>query len=192
MNEDHEKSGISLSSENQQPVSCRCGKGAKAKKKDFTSCHEFKSGCKCFQNVVGCSIYCQCLKCSNPRGKRNPQGAQISCAPRKRRHHENTTERLSGKAYTETKAGGTTTVHWTLFEELVLMHIMLALLASDKLEPETLSNEYNHVVDSVDFFNIRRCLGKKTYRQVSQKLAVFLNSQHVLETLIKEQARLNF
>ena len=190
-NKAQEESGISQG-DKQPTVSCRCGKGAKRKMKDFISCHEFKSGCKCFQNVVGCSIYCQCLNRTNPRGKRNPEGKPITCVSRKRRHHENITNRLPGKVYTELKAGGTTNVQWTLFEELVLMHIMLALFARDSLEPETLCSEYNHVVVSVDSSNIRNCLGKKTFRQVSQKLAVFLNRQHVLETSTREQARLNY
>ena len=71
------------------------------------------------------------------------------------------------------------------------MQIMLALLASDKLEPEALYREYSHVVDTVTSTSMRRCLGKKTERQVCQKLTTFLSSQQVFETLMKEQIRLN-
>jgi len=189
--ENKEQTESSSSQRENQQITCRCGKGAKRKNKNIISCHEYKSGCKCFQNVVGCSMYCQCVNCSNPRGKKIQGTAQIACSSRKRRHHECSTERLSGKSYTEIKAGGTTTVHWTLFEELVLMQIMLALLASDKLEPEALYREYSHVVDTVTSTSMRRCLGKKTERQVCQKLTTFLSSQQVFETLMKEQIRLN-
>ena len=89
-------------------------------------------------------------------------------------------------------AGGTTTVHWTLFEELVLMQIILALLASENLDPETLYQQYNHLVNSVSATTGKHCLGKKTLRQVSRKLSLFLTSQQVFQTLLKEQLRLNF
>ena len=52
--------------------------------------------------------------------------------------------------YTQMKAGGTITVHWTLFEELVLMEITLALVATDKLDPIALYEEYNHMVDVIE------------------------------------------
>ena len=83
------------------------------------------------------------------------------------------------------------TVHWTLFEELVLMELVVALLASDKLETEVLYKEYNHVVDTVRSTAIKHCLGKKTERQVAHKLSKLLSSQKVFAALIKEQIRLN-
>ena len=118
----------------QQQMTCRCGQGAKKKKAGSISCNEYKSGCKCFQNVMGCNNYCQCVNCNNPRGKRaTSASAPIRCASRKRRHHDHSTEGLSGKSFTEFKMGGTTTVQRTLFEELVLMQLVLAFLASNKL-----------------------------------------------------------
>ena len=177
---------------NPKQISCRCGQGAKRKKMTSMSCHEYKTGCKCFQNVMGCTVNCQCINCENPRGKKVTGTTPIACSSRKRRHHESSTEGLSGKAYTEMKAGGTLTVTWTLFEELVLMELMLVLLARDKLEPDALYNEYNHVVDKVRPTSMQHCLGKKTERQVTLKLSAFLSNQKVFETLMKEQVRLNF
>ena len=70
-------------------TSCRCGQGAKRKSKTVVSCSEYKSGCKCFQNVAACSKNCHCINCNNPRGKRiQAITAQIECSSRKRRHHE--------------------------------------------------------------------------------------------------------
>ena len=147
---------------NKQQITCRCGQGMKRKKMGSISCNEYKSGCKCFQNVMGCNMYCQCINCSNPRGKKaSSDSAPLTCSARKRRHHDNSTEGLSGKSFTESKAGGTMTVHWTLIEELVLMELVLALLASDKLETESVFKEYNHVVDTVRPTDIKHCLGKK-------------------------------
>lgn len=97
---------------NKQQITCRCGQGAKRKKMGSISCNEYKSGCKCFQNVMGCNMYCQCINCNNPRGKKASSGsAPLTCSARKRRHHDNSTEGLSGKSFTEFKAGGTMTVH---------------------------------------------------------------------------------
>lgn len=103
---------------NQQQITCRCGQGAKRKKMGSISCHEYKTGCKCFQNVMGCNMYCQCINCNNPRGKKASSGsAPITCSDRKRRHHDSSTEGLSGKSFTEFKAGGTMTVHWTRLKQ---------------------------------------------------------------------------
>lgn len=135
----------------QKQITCRCGQGAKRKKTGSISCNEYKNGCKCFQNVMGCNMYCQWIKSNIPRGKKTLSGpAPITCSARKRGHHGNSTEGLSGKCFTEFKAGGTMTVHWTLFEELVLTELVLALSAIDKLEMEILHKGYNNVVDSVD------------------------------------------
>ena len=177
---------------NQKQIMCRCGQGEKRKKTGSISCNEYKSGCKCFQNVLGCNMYCQCINCNNPRGKKASSGtAPITCSTRKRRHHDNSTEGLSGKCYTEFRAGGTLTVHWTLFEELVLMELVLDLSAIDKLETEILHKEYNNVVDTVRPTDIKHCLGKKTERQVAHKLSKLLIDQTVFTTLMKEQIQLN-
>lgn len=48
-------------------VSCD-EEGAKRKKEGGMSCHEYRSGCKCFQNVLGCNDNYQCINCCNPRG----------------------------------------------------------------------------------------------------------------------------
>lgn len=71
------------------------------------------------------------------------------------------------------------------------MELVLALLASDKLETEIVFKEYNHVVDTVSPTDIKHCLGKKTERQVAHKLSKLLSSQTVFATLMKEQIRLN-
>lgn len=67
----------------------------------------------------------------------------------KLRHHENSTAGLKAKSFTEIKAGGTVAVQWTMFEELVLVELILGLLARDKPEPRGLSREYNYIVDTV-------------------------------------------
>lgn len=141
---------------------------------------------------MGCTSSCQCSNCENPYGKRISDVASIACSSRKRRHHERTTERLAGKVYTEMTAGGMLTVHWTLFEELVLMEVMLFLLSKEKLNPETLYNEYNHMVNVLRPTSIKHCLGMKTEKQVATKLSAFINSQKAFENLMKEQVRLNF
>lgn len=72
------------------------------------------------------------------------------------------------------------------------MQVVVALLATDKLEVESVYKGYTHVVDTVKTTDMKQCLGKKTERQVAQKLSKLLSSQTVFSTLIKEQIRLNF
>lgn len=68
----------------------------KETKKKYTSCQVYRSGCKFYENVMGCTSSCQCANCENPYGKRISDVASIACSSRKRRHHERTTERLAG------------------------------------------------------------------------------------------------
>ena len=142
---------------------------------------------------MGCSVYCHCINCNNPRGGKTSSGsAPITCSAGKRRHHDSSTEGLSGKSFTEFKAGGTTTVHWPLFEELVLMELVVACSCSfSNLETEVLYKEYTHLVDTVRPTAMKHCLGKKTERQVAHKLSKLLSSQKVFAVLMKEQIRLN-
>ena len=177
-------------SSNQPQLSCRCGQGAKRKSKESIACREYKTGCKCFQTVSGCNMYCQCINCNNPYGK-NVSGSELPCSSRKCRHHENSTAALKGKSFTEIKAGGTVAVQWTMFEELVLVELILGLLSRNKLEPQGLCSEYNYIVDTVRPTSMGQYLGKKTEKQVTRKLSTFLNSQKVFETLMKEQIRIN-
>lgn len=83
-------------------------------------------------------------------------------------------------------------VQWTMFEEFVLVELILGLLARDKLEPQGLCREYNHIVYTVRPTSMGQYLGKKTEKQVTRKLSTFLSSQKVFETLMKEQIRINF
>ena len=172
-------------------VSCRCGQGATRKIKGRVFCHEYKSGCKCFQNVLGCSDYCQCINCGNPHGKKVNISQPISqIVSRKRRHHDNTTLTMSSKSYSEQKAGGTTVVHWTLFEEHVLLGLVTALMERDLLELEILHREYNRLVGIVELTSLENFLSKKT-QQVEQKFSALISSKRSFETLMKEQTRLN-
>ena len=79
-----------------------------------------------------------------------------------------------------------------MFEELVLVELILGLLARDKLEPEGLCREYNYIVDTIRPTSMGQYLGKKTEKQATKKLSTFLNSQKVFETSMKEQIRINF
>ena len=117
---------------------------------------------------------------------------QLPCSSGKHRHHENSTAGLKWKSFTEIKASGTVAVQWTMFEELVLVELILGLLARNKLEPRGLCREYNYIVDTVRPTSMGQYLGKKTEKQVTKKLSTFLNSQKVFGTLMKEQIRMNF
>ena len=79
-----------------------------------------------------------------------------------------------------------------MFEELVLVELILGLLARDKLEPQGLWRVYNYIVDTVRPTSMGQYLGMKTEKQVTRKLSTFLDSQKVFETLMKEQIRISF
>lgn len=69
---------------------CRCGQGGAKNKQNRLFCAEYKSGCKCFRSLKGCTAMCGCYNCANTYGIRSPSmqglpGAEVQ--PRKRRKH---------------------------------------------------------------------------------------------------------
>lgn len=87
-------------------------------------------------------------------------------------------------------------VHWTLFEEHVLLGLITVLMDKDlleprELEPEILHREYNRLVGIVESTGMKNFLGKKTQQQVGRKFSALISSKRSFETLMKEQTRLN-
>ena len=48
----------------------QCGQGAAKNKMTRKFCLEYKSGCKCYQNLKGCTCDCGCFNCANTFGVR--------------------------------------------------------------------------------------------------------------------------
>ena len=48
--------------------SCRCGQGGAKNKQSRLFCENYKSGCKCFRSLTGCTKFCGCRNCANPYG----------------------------------------------------------------------------------------------------------------------------
>lgn len=78
---------------------CSCGRGHSTNK-DKMFCNEFKSRCKCFQQLTGCGNNCKCFNCANPHGKRKPQVSMME-GQRKRRKHDQTPK--TSREYMEQK-----------------------------------------------------------------------------------------
>ena len=55
---------ISQPKELTRPV-CRCGQGEAKNKMTRKFCLQYKSGCKCYQNLKGCTSDCGCFNCAN-------------------------------------------------------------------------------------------------------------------------------
>lgn len=173
-------------------VTCRCGQGAKKKKKTFLSCHEFKSGCPCFQKACGCSDSCNCLNCNNPFGKRSPlTNTPEATGTRKRRKHEMSTKNSSGKVYWDKTGGNPGINHWTLFEELILLHILNLFSSKVVLTPDDIFIEFNEVVKIVQKTEFSKHLTSKTLQQILQKVSTLQKSKRVFDTLVEEQEKLN-
>ncbi len=79
-----------LSEDNTQPATgnhsnahvshpaCRCGQGGAKNKQNRQFCAEYKSGCKCFRSLQGCTMVCGCRNCANPYGVRVQSQDEIS------------------------------------------------------------------------------------------------------------------
>lgn len=73
---------------------------------------------------------------------------------------------MSGKLYFELKVGGIIVVYWILFEEYVLLGLIIVLMDKDllefrELELEIFYWEYNCLVGIVELIGMKNFLGKK-------------------------------
>ena len=166
---------------------CRCGQGAKKKQQTVTSCDKFKSRCKCFQSVKGCSDKCQCFGCKNPYGERIQleETSQNTAGTRKRRAHGLTTECKSGKEFMVKRPCTVSTGRWTFLEELIVIQLLQSQLFNDDIDMTVIHVQYLSLVDGVD-------IHPKTLEQIMQKVVSYLNDNEVFKTLFKEQIRLNW
>ena len=127
---------------------CRCGKGAARNKVTRQFCLEYKSGCKCYQNLRGCTSDCACYNCGNNYGARVESSDMErfqTPKPRKRRKHGLGKE--TGRQFMIGRGEDVTSARWSLFEKLLCIECALNMENTDDVEKLTVI--YNSVIDSL-------------------------------------------
>ena len=162
-------------------VTCRCGEGAKKKKKNVPSCHEFKSDS------------CNCLNCWNLFGKRSMTNTPgKATGTRKRRKHAMSTKSTSsGKMYWDKTGDNANIYRWTLFEELILLHILDLFSSKEVLMPDDIFTEFNEVVRIVQKTEFSKHSTSKSLPQIIQKVNTLQKGKRVFDQLLEEQGKLN-
>ena len=113
-------------SNNLPKFACRCGKGAARNKVTRQFCLEYKSGCKCYQNLRGCTSDCACYNCGNNYGARDESSDMErfqTPKPRKRRKHGLGKE--TGRQFMIGRGEDVTSARWSLFEKLLCIEYAL-------------------------------------------------------------------
>ena len=130
---------------------CRCGKGAAKNKQDRQFCSEYKSGCKCFQNLKSCTSACACFNCGNTFGpkpnddkKHDKEKNKIS---RKRRKH--TAEKESGRHFMLRRGESVASAPWLLLEELLCIECALHFGGIEDENIENVTDLYNRIIPLV-------------------------------------------
>ena len=128
-----------------RPV-CRCGQGAAKNKMTRKFCLEYKSGCKCYQNLKGCTSDCGCFNCANTFGVREESSGKSTpeiAIPRKRRKHSLGKE--TGRDFMIGRGENITRARWTLFEKLLCIECIANMENGDD-DVNRLAGYYNNVV----------------------------------------------
>ena len=128
-----------------RPV-CRCGQGAAKNKMTRKFCLEYKSGCKCYQNLKGCTSDCGCFNCANTFGVREESSCKSTseiAIPRKRRKHGLGKE--TGRNFMIGRGKNVVRARWTLFEKLLCIECIANMENGDD-DVDKLAEYYNNVV----------------------------------------------
>ncbi len=147
-----------LSEDNTQPATgnhsnahvshpaCRCGQGGAKNKQNRQFCAEYKSGCKCFRSLQGCTMVCGCRNCANPYGVRVQSQDEISSGTqtRKRRKHIKSPE--TGRNFIIGRGEKVSDAPWSLFEELLCGECALYIGGSEEITAKSVTDLYNKVV----------------------------------------------
>ena len=126
---------------------CRCGQGGAKNKQTRTFCAQYKSGCKCFQNLKGCTSACGCYNCANTYGVRTgcpDEGPTGELQPRKRRKHGLAKE--TGKDFMNRRGEKLAANPWSLFEELLCIECALYMGGTEDINIDNLTDFYNKIV----------------------------------------------
>lgn len=102
-------------------TACSCGRGHSTNKNKI-SCKEFKSRCKCYQNLKGCCEKCRCINCENPYGTREYTGSNQGGVQRKRRKNDKTPK--TSMEYMQQKEQALPQEVWSNYECFVLQQIL--------------------------------------------------------------------
>ena len=170
--------------------SCRCGKGAKRKQEELSSCFEYKSKCPCFRSLGGCTDSCSCLGCKNPYGNRMSNPNEVTSSGSRTRRPQNSTKSISGAMFLQSNNCARLPSIWNRFEEFVLHEVVNATADKVHLDTTLLPEIYNKITSSA--CGLRYGLSIKTRTDVTKKLDSLVRNGSLCRKLILEQAKVNF
>ena len=126
--------------------SCRCGQGGAKNKQSRLFCENYKSGCKCFRSLTGCTKFCGCRNCANPYGVRAQEQNEMSSETqvRKRRKHVKSTE--TGRSFIIRQGEEVSDAPWSFIEELLCRECALYIGSTGEITEERVAELYNEIV----------------------------------------------
>ena len=160
----HENLKSSDSHTQEEPPTCRCGKGSAGVNVKKGVCAHNR--CECYRKGLGCKD-CTCKSCTNPKGPRHlnevSKTFKPSQKPKVQRQHTQKLERLSGYQSLKLLNIEVRDVRWSEKETLLLHEVLKQKKTKD-------SKEVYQIYNQICFEEINDCR-KKTYKQIVSKLA---------------------
>ena len=165
---------------------CRCGKGAS---KGNESCTSIR--CKCFANKQSCKG-CRCGNCKNQYGKREllKDGKPGKPIPRKRRHHETTSQSKTNLAYLmESDKDLLATSKWSIYEQIVLVELSRTLFSNETFDIDMLCS----IVANINSYSVphERTFTTRSKNEISKQVFYAIAVDNTYQKLLKEQLRMN-
>ena len=128
-------------------IACRCHQGAAENKQVRKFYTEFKSSCKCFRSLKGCTVMCSCRNCANLYGFRIQAENEMSSGTQEQKRHKHMKSPETGRNFFMGR--GRNTFHArALFEELLCGECALHLGETEETSKKDVTSLYNklHVV----------------------------------------------
>ena len=180
---------------------CQCDQGGAKNKLTRKFCSEYKSGCKCYQNLKGCTSSCGCYNCANTYGARVETSADRRSdnpLPRKRRKHGLGKE--TGREFMIGRGEIISASRWTLFEKLLCIECVHKMESRDDVDK--LTECYNNIIMHLksgalkcpdEFLSIvgLQTLETRESRSVEGLLKRFCDYNAAFNEAMKQQIELN-
>ena len=175
--------------------SCRCGQGAKKRMSNTVSCDSFRAGCPCFRAIQCCGQYCKCIGCKNPYGQQiksdSPDVPHVPIKRTRRPHQLSTRQIRDEEFYKERETSAQLKEKWSLFEEILLTHLMRLMIEVDDFDINALNDQYQ-VISSYANENVSgRYLGNKDLSDVTKKFFNVIEQDKAFQIMLKKQVQLN-
>ena len=137
----------------------------------------------------------KCIGCKNPYGQQfksdRPDVPHVPIKRTRRPHQLSTRQIRDEEFYKERETSAQLKEKWSLFEEILLTHLMRLMIEVDDFDINALNDQYQ-VISSYANENVSgRYLGNKDLSDVTKKFFNVIEQDKAFQIMLKKQVQLN-